>query len=139
MALSTQDALIYLMLVAASSDDATSDHELELIHDLVLRTPVFADYDIGRLADVANGCVDLINGPAGLDGVIEMAIAALPERLQDTAYALAVEVTAVDLKLEQEELRFLELIRDHLSLDRLTTAAIEAAARARFRRARPVQ
>ena len=43
------------------------------------------------------------------------------------------EVTAVDLFLEQEELRFLELLRDKLSLDRLTTAAIEVAARARHR------
>jgi hypothetical protein len=62
------------------------------------------------------------------------AIAALPEKLHDTAYALAVEVTAVDLRLEQEELRFLEMLRDGLSLDRLTTAAIEVAARARHRR-----
>ena len=36
--------------------------------------------------------------------------------------------------LEQEELRFLELLRDRLNLDRLTTAAIEVAARARHRR-----
>lgn len=135
MSLSAQDALIYLMLVAASSDDATSENELALIEGLVRRTPVFAGYDVTRLPDVANQCVDMINGTPGLDGVIDLAIAALPARLQDTAYALAVEVTAVDLKLEQEELRFLEMIRDHLSLDRLTTAAIEAAARARFRRA----
>lgn len=135
MPLSAQDALIYLMMVAASSDDATSDNELALIEGLVRRTPVFAGYDVARLPDVANQCVDMINNKPGLDGVIDLAIAALPARLQDTAYALAVEVTAVDLKLEQEELRFLEMIRDHLSLDRLTTAAIEAAARARFRRA----
>ena len=45
------------------------------------------------------------------------------------------EVAAVDLTLEQEELRLLEMIRDRLELDRLVTAAIEAAARARYRRA----
>ena len=66
-----------------------------------------------------------------------MAIAAIPKRLQDTAYALAVEVAAVDLRLEQEELRFLEMIRDRLDLDRLVTAAIETAARARHRRLVP--
>ena len=48
-----------------------------------------------------------------------MALAAIPKRLHDTAYALAVEVAAVDLRLEQEELRFLEMIRDRLDLDRL--------------------
>ena len=37
--------------------------------------------------------------------------------------------------LEQEELRLLEMIRDRLTLDRLTTAAIEVGARARYRKA----
>ncbi len=78
-----------------------------------------------------SACVDLINGHAGFEGVLDMAIAAIPKRLQDTAYALAVEVAAVDLKLEQEELRLLEMIRDRLEIDRLVTAAIEASARAR--------
>jgi hypothetical protein len=55
--------------------------------------------------------------------------------LHDTAYALAVEVSAVDLRLEQEELRLLEMIRDKLALDGLVAAAIEASARARLRKA----
>jgi hypothetical protein len=102
---------------------------------LVGRLPVFEGYDRSRMPHIANECVDLINGSAGLDGVLDLAIAALPDRLQDTAYALCVEVAAVDLQLEQEELRLLEMIRDKLSLDRLTTAAIEVAARARHRKA----
>jgi hypothetical protein len=97
--------------------------------------PVFAGYDAAKLGKVANDCVDLINGSEGLDGVLDLAIGVLPKRLQDTAYALAVDVTALDLKLEQEELRLLEMIRDRLDLDRLVTAAIETAARARLRRA----
>ena len=64
-----------------------------------------------------------------------MILGAIPQRLHDTAYALAVEVAAVDLRLEQEELRLLEMIRDRLELDGLTAAAIEASARARLRRA----
>ena len=83
---------------------------------------------------MANACADTLNGPGGLDQVIDDALAALPAKLQDTAYALAVDVTAVDLHLEQEELRFLEMLRDKLDLDRLTTAAIEVGARARHRR-----
>jgi hypothetical protein len=64
-----------------------------------------------------------------------MVLEAVPERLHDTAYALAVEVASVDLRLEQEELRFLEMIRDGLMLDGLVASAIEASARARLRRA----
>jgi hypothetical protein len=66
--------------------------------------------------------------------LVDDVIAALPKRLQDTAYSLVVEITAVDLQLTQEELRFLELVRDKMDLDRLVTAAIETAARARHRR-----
>ncbi|MDP1731202.1 MAG: tellurite resistance TerB family protein [Devosia sp.] len=135
MSLSAQDALVYLMVVTASSDNGMSDRELGLIGGLIDRSPVFEGYARDRLATVANDCVDGINGSTGLEGVLDTAVAALPERLQDTAYALAVEVAVVDLRLPQEELRLLEMIRDRLKTDRLVTAAIEAAVRARMRKA----
>nr|WP_314262166.1 tellurite resistance TerB family protein [uncultured Devosia sp.] len=128
------DALIHLMLVAASSDSAMTEKELARIQALIGRLPVFEGFDKSRLMAVANACADKLNGPGGLDQVLDDAIAVLPAKLQDTAYACAVEIAAVDLYLEQEELRFLEMLRDKLDLDRLTTAAIEAAARARHRR-----
>ncbi|MEO8882749.1 MAG: tellurite resistance TerB family protein [Devosia sp.] len=133
--LSPQDALIYLMVVAASSDSAMSDRELARTAELIAQLPVFDGYDRTRLPQVANECVDLINGAHDIEDVLAMALAAIPKRLQDTAYTLAVEIAAVDLRLEQEELRLLEMIRDRLDLDRLVTAAIEAAARARYRKA----
>ena len=134
MTTTAHDALIHLMLVAASSDSTMTERELLRIQGLIDRLPVFEGFDKARLTDVANDCADMLNGPDGLDKVIDNAIAALPKKLEETAYALAVEVTAVDLQLEQEELRFLEMLRDRLSIDRLTTAAIEVAARARHRR-----
>lgn len=133
MSLSAQDALVCLMVVTASSDNGISDRELGLIGSLISRSPVFDGYPQDRLAGVANGCVDRINGDGGLEGVLDEAVASLPARLQDTAYALAVEVAVVDLQLPQEELRLLEMIRDRLEIDRLVTAAIETAARARMR------
>jgi hypothetical protein len=134
ISLSVQDALVYIMVVTASSDSRLTDRELMRIEGLVSRLPVFGEYDLAGLGAVASRCADLVNGPLGLDGVLDTAIAVLPKRLQDTAYALAVEVAAVDLTLEQEELRLLELLRDKLDVDRLVTAAIETAARARHRK-----
>jgi tellurite resistance protein len=128
------DALIHLMILAASSDSAMTEKELVRIQALIGRLPVFEGFDRNRITAVANACADKLNGPGGLDQVMDDAIAVLPKKLQDTAYAVAVEVASVDLYLEQEELRFLEMLRDKLDLDRLTTAAIEAAARARHRR-----
>lgn len=132
MPLSIQDALIHLMVVTASSDEGISEHELAAIGSLVARSPVFAGFDSARLDKVANDAVDETNR-VGLDGVLDQAISTLPKRIHDTAYALAVEVAVVDVQLPQEELRLLEMVRDRLDVDRLTTAAIEAAARARMR------
>ncbi|MBI4045207.1 MAG: cytoplasmic protein, partial [Devosia nanyangense] len=73
MALSTHDALIYLMIVSAWSDTTMSEEELERIEDQIVRLPVFAGFDTARLEEVANACVDLMNGAAGLDGVLDAA------------------------------------------------------------------
>lgn len=133
MSLSVQDALVHLMVVTASSDEGISEHELQVIASLIERSPVFEGYDLTLLENVANEAVDLTNA-IGLDGVLDAAVAAVPERLHDTAYSLAVEVAVVDVQLPQEELRLLEMVRDRLEVDRLVTAAIEASARARMRR-----
>lgn len=135
MTLKTQDALIYLMVVAATSDARVSDRELEIISTLVGRLPVFDGFERNNLGQVAAEAIDLIKDSSSLDKVLGMIFEAVPERLRDTAYALAVEVAAVDLRLEQEELRLLEMIRDGLQLDGLIASAIEASARARLRRA----
>jgi tellurite resistance protein len=56
---------------------------------------------------------------------------ALPDRLWETAYALACDVAAADGSLGQEELRLLAEVRHELNIDRLHAAAIERGARAR--------
>jgi hypothetical protein len=135
MSLSTQDALIYLMVVAATSDANISDRELEIIGALVTRLPVFEGFNRDHLGAVAAEAIDLIKDSSSIDKMLDMVLGAIPERLHDTAYALAVEVAAVDLRLEQAELRLLEMIRDKLDLDGLIASAIEASARARLRHA----
>ena len=67
----------------------------------------------------------------GLDAVLGLIKESIPEELRETAYAVAVEVAVADEKLEQEELRLLELLRDALSIERLYAGAIERSARAR--------
>ena len=83
MAISLQDALIHIMVVTASSDEGISDHELDVIAGLVVRSPVFADFDLDRLSTVANEAVDKTNS-SGLDSVLDDAVAAVPKRLHDT-------------------------------------------------------
>lgn len=135
MSLSPQDALAYVMMVSSAADTEITAVELDRVGGLVERLPIFAGYTREQLAEAAGRCTELMRKVDDLDAVLDLVLEALPERLHDTAYALAVEVTAVDLELEQEELRWLEMLRDRLHIDRLVTAAIEVAARARLRRA----
>lgn len=135
MPLSTQDALIHLMVIAASSDASLSERELSALGTLVTRSPVFDGFDASRLPQVAEEAFDLFRDSSDIEKVLELVLGAIPARLHDTAYAFAVEIAAIDLRLEQEELRLLEMIRDMLGLDGLVTAAIEASARARLRTA----
>jgi tellurite resistance protein len=133
-AMTAHEALIHIMVIAASADSKVSDRELEIISRLVNRSPVFETFDHSDLGQVAAQAIDLIKDSSNLERAMEMILDSLPARLHDTAYALAVEVASVDLRLEQEELRYLEMIRDHLVLDGLIAAAIEASARARLRK-----
>ena len=55
----------------------------------------------------------------------------LPERLYETAYALACDVVTADGTAREVELRMLEEIREELEIDRLHAAAIEWGARVR--------
>ncbi len=86
-----------------------------------------------KLISVAQACQMLLQEDEGLDGVLELARDAIPQRLHDTAYAAAVEVAAVDLEIRMEELRIIQKLRQLLGLDAATASAIERAAKARHR------
>jgi tellurite resistance protein len=130
---STHDALVYVMVTMSAADTAMSDAELAKIGTIVSTWPVFQGFDSERLIELTRKCEKLLEKEDGLDTILDIAHDAVPERLYDTTYALAVEVAAADLHVEQEELRFLQMLRDHLDLDKLTVAAIERAAQARYR------
>lgn len=132
--ISHHEALIYVMVTLSAADRTMTDKELQMIGNIVRHVPIFADFDIERLVSVSEDCGRHLQVEGGLDAVLDIVAASLPARLYETAYALAVEVAAADLHVEQEELRFLQILRDRLVLDKLTVAAIEHSARIRYRR-----
>ncbi|MFC4624560.1 tellurite resistance TerB family protein [Daeguia caeni] len=135
--LSPQDALVYIMVTTSAADRSMTDAELSSIGNIVSRFPVFVGFDKSRLPQLATDCYALLADEDGLDRILDLAHEALPERLYDTAYALAVEIASADLHVEQEELEFLHMLRDRWALDELTVAAIERSARVRFRKLEP--
>jgi tellurite resistance protein len=119
------------MVLISASDGEMTDAELSEIGNIVTHLPIFEDFDVERLASVAESCTDLLQDEAGLDTTLSLVNEGLPEKLRETAYALACDVAVADGEIKQEELRLLEIIRHRIYVDRLTAAAIERGARAR--------
>ncbi len=124
-------ALIYTMVLVSAADATMSDAELAAIGETVRTLPAFKDYDQNRLTAAAEDCAILLATDDGLDTVLGVISASVPDKLCETAYALSCDVAAADLHAGDEELRLLEMLRHHLRIDRLAAAAIERGARAR--------
>ena len=126
-----EDALVAVMVAVSASDETIRTAELVKIEQIVNNLPVFGAYDADRTRDVSQTVFSLFEDEDGLDALFGLVREALPERLFETAYALACDVAAADGSLRQPELRFLEELRYALDIDRLHAAAIERGARAR--------
>lgn len=133
--LSHYEALIYVMVTMSAVDADMTDDELSRIGTIVNDLPSFSGFNADDLIPIAQSCAEQLGADGGLNRVLDRVSGSLPLQLHETAYALAVEVAVADMNLKQEELRFLELLRDALGLDKLSTAAIERGARARYQRA----
>lgn len=129
--MSPQDALVAVMVAVSASDEQLRTAELVAIQRTVNHMPVFGDYDADRIRTVSQTVFDLFEEEDGLDALFGLIRAALPERLHETAYALACDVVAADGRLRDMELRMLEEVREELAIDRLHAAAIEWGARVR--------
>jgi len=129
--LSPQDCLVALMIAVSASDENIRTAELVKIQSSVNMLPVFAEFNIDNINRMSQLVFELFEQEDGLDALFGLIRANLPERLNETAYALACDVAAADGKLADSELRLLEEIRYELSIDRLHAAAIERGARAR--------
>jgi tellurite resistance protein len=124
-------ALVYVMVAISSVDRAMTDDEFARIGEIVSNLPVFADCDDNGLVNTAEACGEILSADGGLQQVLRLVREALPEKLRETAYWVALEVAAADRLVRPEELRFLEMLGDALELDRTTTAAFERGIRAR--------
>lgn len=133
--LSPQDALVAVMIAISASDAQMRTTELVAIERIVHHLPVFAGYDSDRIRVVSQTVFDLFEEEDGLAALFGLIRDALPERLRETAYAMACDVASADGTLHEVELRMLEEVREELAIDRLHAAAIEWGARVRHLRA----
>ncbi len=127
-----QTALVYVMVIAALADGKLKDSELFNITEVAKTLPVFQGCHHDQLLRAIGDCSALLDQTEGLEAVLGLIKEALPERLRETAYALACDVVAADGTAAQEELRWLELLLNRLDISRLHAAAIERGSKARY-------
>ncbi len=132
--MSPPDALIAVMIAVSASDEQMRTAELVAIQRIVNHLPVFLGYDSDRISVIAQTVFDLFEEEDGIAALFGLIRDALPERLNETAYALACDVASADGLLKEVELRMLEEVREELQIDRLHAAAIEWGARVRHLR-----
>ena len=132
--LTPEDCLVAIMIAVSLSDEQVRTSELVAIERTVNHLPVFANYDVDRIRLMSQTVGDLFGEEEGLDALFGLVRENLPERLWETAYALACDIAAADGTIRETELRLLEEMRYELRLDRLQAAAIEWGARVRHMR-----
>ena len=130
-ALSPQDALVAVMIATSAVDEEIAEIEMRWIASIIDILPIFKGYDEDRMRAISGVVSELFTEEDGIDALLGLVKAALPDHLRETAYALACDVAAADGILVVTELRLLEEIRHELRVGRLAAAAIERGARAR--------
>jgi tellurite resistance protein len=129
-------ALIFTMILISAAEGDMAEAESATIGKIVRDLPVFHGFDHDRLPEVWRQCsellYDLLRRDDGADAACEMIAEALPQKLRETAYLLAFEVAAADRSLAAEERNLLEVLRERLTVDRLTAAAIERTTFVRY-------
>lgn len=131
--LSACDALVAVMMAVSASDETFRTSELVAIQRMVDHAPVFAEYDDDRIRIVSQTVITLFDEDEGVDALFGLIRDALPEKLYETAYALACDVAAADGLVYEGEIYMLAEIRDQLRIPRLHAAAIELSAQVRHR------
>jgi tellurite resistance protein len=124
-------ALIYIMVMVAAADREMSDAELRAIGDVIHTFPTFRGFDENELIPIAQDCAKRMSQADGIERVLDLIVASLPDKLGETAYFIACDVAASKGKLSQSVLQVLEILRNRLGVGRLPAAAIERGVRAR--------
>ena len=125
---------VAVMIAVSAADEQMRTQELVAIQRIVNQMPVFGVYDMDRIRVISQTVFDLFEEEDGLAALFGLIRDGLPERLHETAYALACDAASADGRLREIELRMLEEVREELSIDRLHAAAIEWGARVRHLR-----
>jgi hypothetical protein len=114
---SKADAFAGILLSAVACDGHISDEEVQGLGTIASRMKLFENINGQKW----NRMIDRLLGILKRDGVeklLEVSVAHLPEDLHDTAFAAACDLVLADQGIEEEEKRYLSDLQRRLGLDR---------------------
>ena len=106
------EAIYGLLLSAASSDGTISEAEQKLVQAQISRMKSFIEYYISNPSAVNDleQRIYAIGAVTGLDGFVDICVAAIPRELRKPVYVNAVDMLFADGKPDQSELDFMDKV-----------------------------
>lgn len=127
-----REAIAGIAVTAMIADGVIGGDEAIDLEDRLPLLPLFDGWDDVDLAPLLQR-VDQDARAMGEDAFLEACAQAVPPRLRETAYLLAVEIVHADGDLRAEELTFLKRLRNSLQVDDAVAARILDVTRVRMR------
>ncbi len=130
----TEDALLSLneaesfagiIIAAVASDQTLSDEELKFMPVMFSRMRLFHGWSAEQYDDLFDTLFQVLKHQ-GFAAFLNICISGLPEKLRQTAFAVAVDIVLADSTVNREEKDFLYELQKKLGLDtKLATKIIE--------------
>lgn len=115
--LSSQEAYAGVLLAATACDGHISSEEAQGLGTMTLRMKLFQGFDGAKFSKMMDKLLGILKREE-VEGLLERAVAGLPEELCETAFAGACDLTLADQGIEEEEKEFLHELRLKLGIDR---------------------
>ena len=121
--LSTQEALVSLLIASARADGSVSAHEANSIEHVVAGMKLFRGHSHEGLQKVFATAAERIT-EQGLSSVVQTAAGIVPKELGVTTFAIAVDLMLSDGGLSPKEEAFVDELRTLLNVERDAAARI---------------
>ncbi|MFH2202315.1 MAG: tellurite resistance TerB family protein [Elusimicrobiota bacterium] len=124
------DALMVLAICAMTMDGKLAPRKMFCLRMLAYQSPLYDNAD--SVDDYVLALYKVVS-KNGLEAVVDRAVALLPARMRETAYAWAADVVHADGKVMPSEHSFLGLLRARLGIHGKLAGKLAAASAIRHR------
>jgi tellurite resistance protein len=113
--LSKQEAFAGILLCASACDGHIADEEAQGLWTITARMKLFENYTAEKFNGMMNRLVGGLKRQ-GVEKLMQRCSSALPQQLQETAFAAACDIVLADGVVEDEEKEFLQDLQRELGI-----------------------